>query len=62
MERAKISIMNGIDKTLAKKQVRKSEGFANDIAVKLKKYAFDVVDVRNFAQPISGTVAYIVST
>ena len=62
MERAKISIMNGIDKTLAKKQVKRAEGFANDIAVKLKKYAFDVVDVRNFAQPISGTVAYIIST
>jgi len=45
--------MNGIDKTVAKQTVKKSDGFANDIAVKLKKYAFDVVDVRNFSQVIS---------
>ncbi|MCX6823141.1 MAG: LCP family protein [candidate division SR1 bacterium] len=62
MERAKISIMNGIDKTVAKQMVKKADGFANNIAVKLKKYAFDVVDVRNFSQVVSGTVAYIIST
>jgi len=62
VEWAKISIMNGIDKTVAKQTVKKSDGFANDIAVKLKKYAFDVVDVRNFSQVISWTTAYILTT
>lgn len=62
MEKAKISIMNGVDKTIAKQTVGKADGFANKMAVKLKKYAFDVVDVRNFIQPISGTIAYIITT
>jgi hypothetical protein len=62
MEKAKISLMNGIDKTIAKQTVGKADGFANKMAVKLKKYAFDVVDVRNFTQPTSGTIAYIITT
>lgn len=62
MEGANIAIMNGIDKTLAQQTVGKADGFANKIAVKLKKYALNVVDVRNFSQPISGTIAYIIST
>ena len=62
IEKAKISIMNGVDKNIAKQTVGKADGFANKMAVKLKKYAFDVVDVRNFTQPISGTIAYIITT
>jgi LCP family protein required for cell wall assembly len=62
VEGTKIAVMNGIDKTLAKQTVRKSEWFANQLAVKLKKYAFDIVDVRNFTQVISGTTAYILTT
>lgn len=62
IEWVKISIQNGIDKVIAKQMVWKADGFANKIAVKLKKYAFDIVDVRNFTQPISGTVAYILTT
>lgn len=54
--------MNGIDKTVAKQKLRKSEGFANQMAVKLRKFAFDVVDIRNFDQPISGTTVYVLTT
>jgi hypothetical protein len=54
--------MNGIDKTFAKQNLKKSEGFANQLAVKLKKYAFNIVDTQNFVQPISGTTLYILST
>lgn len=62
VEGAKIGIMNGIDKKIARQTVGKSEGFANQLAVKLRKYAFDVVDVKNFSQPISGTTLYILSS
>ena len=62
IENAKIIIMNGIDKAFAKQTVKKSEGFANQLAVKLKKYAFNIVDTQNFVQPISGTTLYVLST
>lgn len=62
IEWATIAIMNGIDKTLAKQTVGKADGFANKIAIKLRKYAFDITDVRNFGQVISGTTAYILTT
>lgn len=62
IENAKIIIMNGIDKTFAKQTLKKSEGFANQLAVKLKKYAFNILDTQNFIQPISGTTLYILST
>ena len=61
-ENAKIIVMNGIDKKYAKQQTKKSEGFANQLAVKLKKYAFNIMDTQNFFQPISGTMLYVLST
>lgn len=54
--------MNGIDKTIAKTTIGKADGFANKLAIKLRKYALDVVDVRNFDRILSGTTIYVIST
>jgi hypothetical protein len=62
IENAKTIIMNGIDKNYAKQILRKYDGFANQLAVKLKKYAFNIIDTQNFIQPISGTTLYVLST
>lgn len=62
IENQKIEILNGIDKNYAKTTVRKSDGFANQVAVKLKKYAFNVITVQNFSQPISGTTVYVLGS
>lgn len=61
-EKAKIWIFNWIDKEYAKQVLRKSEWFANQIAVKLKKYAFDIKQVENFVNPIPETSVYILWT
>jgi len=62
IENPRIMIMNWIDKTFAKKTLKKADGFANQLAVKLKKYAFNIIDTQNFIQPISGTTLYVLST
>ena len=62
IENQKIQILNGIDKAYAKATIKKSDGFANQIAVKLKKYAFNISTVQNFSQPISGTTVYILGS
>jgi hypothetical protein len=62
IENQKIEILNGIDKNFAKTTLKKSEWFANQLAVKLKKYAFNIINVQNFAQTISGTTVYILGT
>ena len=62
IENQSIVILNGIDKNYAKTHLRKSEGFANQLAVKLKKYAFPIIDVKNFSQTITGTTVYILGT
>jgi hypothetical protein len=62
IENQKIAILNGIDKNYAKKIIKKADGFANKIAVKLKKYAFTITTVQNFSQILTGTTAYILGT
>lgn len=62
IENQKIEILNGIDKNFAKTTVKKSEWFANQLAVKLKKYAFTIINVQNFSQTISWTTVYILGT
>lgn len=62
IENQKIEILNGIDKTYAKTTIRRSDGFANQLAVKLKKYAFNISTVQNFSQTLSGTTVYILGT
>jgi hypothetical protein len=53
IENQKIIMLNGIDKNVAKATIKKSEGFANQLAVKLKKYAFNIIDVKNYTQTLS---------
>ena len=62
IENPKIVILNGIDKKFARKIMKKSNWFAQDIAIKLKKYAFNVIDIENSPHMISGTTFYVVST
>lgn len=47
MERRNISIQNGIDKTYAKNNKIVPSWWANNAAIKLKKYGFDIIDVSN---------------
>lgn len=62
IENPTIQIGNGIDKNYAKATIRKSEGLANQIAVKLKKFAFTVNNVKNFSQILTGTTVYVLWT
>lgn len=62
IENQTIEVLNGIDKAYAKSILKKSDGFANQLAVKLKKFAFNVTNVQNFSQPITGTTVYILGT
>ena len=62
IENQKITILNGIDKNFAKATIKKSEWFANQLAIKLKKYAFTVTNVQNFSQTSTGTVVYVLGT
>lgn len=62
IEKAKIVIWNGIDKQYARQQKVKTDGHANQIAVKLKKYAFNVLTTRNAPTPYLQTELYILWT
>ena len=62
IDNANIVMRNGIDKNYTKQLWMKNESYATQLAVKLKKYAFKIQDVKNAPQAISGTIAYIVST
>ncbi|MCX6824323.1 MAG: LCP family protein [candidate division SR1 bacterium] len=62
IENQKIEILNGIDKKFAKATIKKSDSFANNLAIKLKKYAFNITAVQNFPQILSGTIVYILGT
>lgn len=62
LENPRIWILNWIDKEYAKQKLKKSEWFANQLAAKLKKYAFDVNQTANFINPIPETSVYILWT
>jgi hypothetical protein len=62
LEKAKIVIQNWIDKNYAKQQNKKTNGYANQIASKLRKFAFDIINVENAIQASSGTIVYFVGT
>ncbi len=62
IENQKIEVLNGIDKKYAKSTIKISEWFANQMAVKLKKYAFNIAGVENYAQISSGTTVFVLST
>ena len=62
IENQRIEILNGIDKNFAKATLKKADWFANQLAVKLKKYAFNITNVQNFSQTLSWTTIYILGT
>ena len=60
IENPKIWIYNAIDQEYSKKVAKKKiEWVASKIAVKLKKYAFNITDVQNFEWTSSGTIVII---
>lgn len=62
IENPQITIWNGIDKQYAKQQRVKTDWHANQIAVKLKKYAFNVPATKNAPSPYLQTELYILGT
>jgi len=62
IENPQISIWNWIDKQYARQQKVKTDGHANQIAVKLKKYAFNVPTTKNATSPSLQTELYILWT
>lgn len=62
IENQKIQILNGIDKSYAKSILKKADGFANQLGVKLKKFAFNITAVQNFSSTLTGTTVYILGT
>lgn len=62
IEKAKIVIQNWIDKNYAKQIKKKTDWYANQIAVKLRKFAFSVIDVENAKENLTGTTVYILWT
>lgn len=62
LERKKISIQNGIDKTYARNNNIAPSWRANKAAIKIKKYWFDVIDVSNSEQIHEKTTVYVSGT
>ena len=62
IENANITVQNGIDKTYAKQLKVKNDGYATKLAVKLKKYAFNVQNVTNATVTGAQTALYILWT
>ena len=69
IEDASIVIQNGIDKKYANQMKRKPDGHATAIASKLKKYAFNVINVENTSvqqswakKILTGTTVFIIGT
>ena len=62
IENQKIEILNGIDKNYAKKILKKSESFASQLWIKLRKYALNITTVQNFSQTLTWTTIYVLGT
>lgn len=58
VEGLKIQVQNGIDK----KRKGKVNGLASNVAVKLKKYGFQIVDVDNASEGYEDTILYVHTT
>jgi hypothetical protein len=52
-QKATIEILNGIDKSLARSKGMASTPFAGQLAVKLKRYGFNIVNTENASTPLS---------
>jgi hypothetical protein len=62
IENANITVQNWIDKNYAKQLKVKNDGYATKLAVKLKKYAFNVQNVTNATVTWAETSLYILGT
>ena len=62
IENANIILRNGVDKTYTKQIGMKLDSYATQLAVKLKKYAFSIQDVKNAPQPSTWTIVYVLWT
>lgn len=62
IEGARIKVLNGIDKTYAQQAGKWTDGHATQIAVKLKKYGFDIVGAENAPNTQTGTTVVISGT
>ncbi|GHV27612.1 hypothetical protein FACS1894176_09670 [Bacteroidia bacterium] len=58
-EKASIEILNGIDKAVARSKGMSATPFAGQIAVKLKRYGFNVTNTQNSEIPTSGSYLII---
>ena len=62
IENPRLVIENGIDKTVAANLRKKASGHAGDMAVKLKKYGFNIVDIDNAEEPLLETSLFVAGT
>ncbi|MDR0860035.1 MAG: LytR C-terminal domain-containing protein [Candidatus Peribacteria bacterium] len=58
-EKASIEILNGIDKAVARSKGMSATPFAGQIAVKLKRYGFNITNTQNSETPSSGSYLLI---
>ncbi|MDR0369061.1 MAG: LCP family protein [Candidatus Peribacteria bacterium] len=58
-ENASIEVLNGIDKQLARENRMSSIPFAGNLAVKLKKYGFNITNTQNTELPQTGSYIQI---
>jgi hypothetical protein len=54
-QKATIEVVNGIDKPLARSKGMASVPFAGQLAVKLKRYGFNVTNTENATTPLTGS-------
>lgn len=62
LENPKIVVWNGIDKQYIRQQRVKANWYANQVAVKLRKYALDVPSTANAPSPYLNTELYVLGT
>ncbi len=59
LEKAKIGVFNGIDKTKAKADGYNVNGVASQLALDLKIRGFDVIDIDNTEEFYDNTTLYL---
>lgn len=59
IENPRITVQNGIDKQYARSLWKAPSGHALQMAVKLKKYAFDVIEIDNAEEPHEFSSVYV---
>jgi len=62
LENPRISLQNGISKSFARELRKQASWHASKLATKLKKYAFNIVDVDNSEEDHEETTIYIAGT